>query len=218
MWVRILKFRRVGFQEIPRKLLPCEIDTNPVLDWRYAVDTVVVGCIALYLTQWFTHNAGAFTHHGWRNIFHIREPVYRELCLEFFSTYSSDYSEIVGGYVFRSRAIFALLNTACFAGSLLHPRSLIMGPRRYPIKTCTHCDAISLQDNFVETVRLMMARYKPKVLGDWYLKRIQVMQRANHKGYVLLLEPADDVLAEIEEQEEGIQPQTQQHHRVRQQP
>lgn len=77
-----------------------EIEVTPSLDWDVANDIGLVASIGQYLTQRYRGKSGEvlFTCHAWSNLFHIQEPVYRELVLEFFSTVkfnhkSTDYND-----------------------------------------------------------------------------------------------------------------------------
>lgn len=56
------------------------------LNWTWIEQVGLADSLNPYLTKVFMQDGVQITCDGWKRLFRIQEPVYRELCLEFFST------------------------------------------------------------------------------------------------------------------------------------
>ena len=58
------------------------------IDWDWLQNVRYEEELAPYLVKEFHHEGETMVCDGWSRVFRIQEPVYLELCLEFFSTVS----------------------------------------------------------------------------------------------------------------------------------
>ena len=58
------------------------------IDWGWLQSVCYEEGLAPYLLKEFVYEGESMVCDGWSRVFRIQEPVYRELCLEFFSTVS----------------------------------------------------------------------------------------------------------------------------------
>lgn len=72
----------------PDKLKKKEIYVPDALDWEWLGGARYEEELAPYLVITFNHNGVSLTCDGWNRLFRIQEPVYQELCWEYFSTVS----------------------------------------------------------------------------------------------------------------------------------
>lgn len=72
----------------PDKLKKKEIYVPDALDWEWLGGARYEEELAPYLVKKFNHNGVFLTCDGWNRLFRIQEPVYQELCWEYFSTVS----------------------------------------------------------------------------------------------------------------------------------
>ena len=82
-------------QNIPRPLLTTyenrlgwlynrEFAIAPIIDWGWLGRVGMVVELERYWSKTYVGDQFSFTCHGWRNLFAIQEPVFRELSVEFF--------------------------------------------------------------------------------------------------------------------------------------
>lgn len=61
---------------------------SPTIDWMHFEEVGLMEMMAPLLTKHFAVDDSFFTCNRWRNLFAITEPVYQELCVEFFASVS----------------------------------------------------------------------------------------------------------------------------------
>lgn len=69
-------------------LYNCEFAVDPTMDWALLREVGMVMELERYWTKVCMGNGFTFTCNGWKNIFSIKEPIYRELSVEFIATVS----------------------------------------------------------------------------------------------------------------------------------
>lgn len=65
-----------------------EICVPNEINWEWLGQVGLVEDMTPYLVKMFVHNGDSITCDGRRRLFRMQEPVYQELCWEFFSTIS----------------------------------------------------------------------------------------------------------------------------------
>lgn len=82
-----------------------EFVVSPTIDMAKLNETEILERLNMYLTKTFEKNGVYFTCNGWKNLLSIKEPIYKEWCLEFFSTVSFEANMVdphfVGALVIR---------------------------------------------------------------------------------------------------------------------
>lgn len=86
--------------------------------------------MALYLTKTFSMYGFAFTCNGWKNLLAINEPVFQELCVEFFTSVSFEDATVDHSY--RRALVFAsVANLGSVASLNFHGVWRYMGNMRH---------------------------------------------------------------------------------------
>ncbi|KAI3690337.1 hypothetical protein L2E82_48326 [Cichorium intybus] len=70
------------------KIYKKDIHVPPSLDWDFAATVGLDHRLAPFTTK--IHATTGFTCHAWDKLFHIQEPIFREITLEFISTVQFD--------------------------------------------------------------------------------------------------------------------------------
>lgn len=75
-----------------------EFAITPTINWAKLNKIGILERLNPYLTNSFEENGVTITCNGWRNLFSVKELVYKELCVELFSTVSNYSGSTFYGY------------------------------------------------------------------------------------------------------------------------
>lgn len=110
-----------------------EFAISPTVDWSNLNKIGILERMNLYLTKTYVENGISFTCNEWKILFSIKEPIFKELCMEFFLTTSFEENTIDPHFamplVFRLGGQYRACSLASFAWRMgLHKQHEAMPP------------------------------------------------------------------------------------------